>query len=103
MPVTDATFHDEVLRAALPVLVEFWAPWCQPCKQLAPILEQISDEQAGRLVVAKVNTDENPRVTGEHGVTSVPTIALFVNGAPVKILSGARTKGRLLAQLTDYL
>lgn len=101
--VTDATFHHDVLRASLPVLVEFWAPWCQPCKQLAPILDQIAQEQVDRLVVAKVDIDENPRTTTDHGVTSVPTIALFVNGAPVKLLSGARTKGRLLAQLADYL
>lgn len=101
--VTDQTFRDEVLRANTPVLVEFWAPWCQPCKQLAPILDDIATEQADRLVVAKVDIDQNPVTTVQNGVTSVPTLALFVNGAPVKVLSGARTKGRLLAQLAEHL
>lgn len=101
--VTDRTFHDEVLRAASPVLVEFWAPWCQPCKQLAPVLDDIAAEQADRLVVAKVDVDENPVTTAQNGVRSVPTLALFMNGAPVRVLTAARTKGRILAQLTEYL
>lgn len=101
--VTDGTFHSEVLRANTPVLVEFWAPWCQPCKKLAPILDEIAVEQADRLVVAKVDIDENPVTTAQNGVRSVPMLALFVNGAPVRVLSGARTKGRLMAQLADHL
>lgn len=101
--VTDRTFHDEVVRAASPVLVEFWAPWCQPCKRLAPILDDIATEQADRLVVAKVDIDENPVTASQHGVRSVPTLALFVNGAPVRVITGGLTKGRLLAQLTEYL
>ncbi len=87
--VTDATFQDVVLRSRLPVVVDFWAPWCAPCHMIAPVLEEIAREFAGRLVVAKLNVDENPHTARSFGVMSIPTLIVFRNGQPVDRLVGA--------------
>jgi thioredoxin 1 len=100
--VTDASFEAEVLKSDKPVVVDFWAPWCMPCKKVSPILDEIA---AGHpeISVVKVNADENPQVTATYGVTSLPTIAVFTNGEMVKAVVGARPKPKLLRDLSDWL
>ncbi len=80
--VTDAAFEQSVLKSTVPVIVDFWAPWCGPCKMVAPVLDKLAKEYAGRMIVAKVNTDENPEWAGKYGVQGIPTM-LFVSGGKV--------------------
>jgi len=101
--VTDATFDAEVIRADLPVLVEFTAVWCGPCKQLAPILEAIATEESARMSVAAIDVDENPQTTLRYGVMSMPTLMVFKGGEPVKQMVGARPKSRLLRELEEVI
>jgi thioredoxin 1 len=101
--VTDETFAELVLRNDKPVLLEFWAPWCSPCKMMAPVLAEIAGERAGSLTVAKLDYDENPRTGAAYGVLGLPTMLLFQNGEPVRSFVGARPKMRLLTELDDAL
>ncbi|RII15691.1 Thioredoxin-1 [Streptomyces sp. YIM 130001] len=97
--VTDADFEAEVLRADRPVLVEFTADWCGPCRQLAPVLSEIAREQADGLKVVQLDVDHNPGTTTTYGVLSMPTLMVFQGGEPVKSMVGARPKRKLLAEL----
>ncbi|MDP1721141.1 MAG: thioredoxin [Candidatus Nanopelagicaceae bacterium] len=101
--VTTATFDAEVLKSSTPVLVDFWAQWCGPCRAVAPILEEISKEYVGKLRVVKVNTDEESRIAIKYGITSLPTLAVFVNGDIVKSIIGAKPKPALLKDLAAFL
>ena len=101
--VTEATFDRTVLEARLPVLVDFWAGWCPPCKWLDPVVEELATEQAGRLLVAKVDADENPGLVHRYGTLSLPSLLVFVDGAERARIIGARPKHRLLTELAELL
>ncbi|MFD9795031.1 thioredoxin [Streptomyces sp. NPDC059070] len=101
--VTDATFEAEVLAAELPVLVEFTAEWCGPCRQLAPVLSRIAAEEGERLKVVQLDVDRDPETTLRYGVLSMPTLMVFRAGEPVKSLVGARPQRRLMQELEDVL
>ena len=101
--ITDASFQADVLDSDTPVLVDFWAEWCGPCKQIGPSLEEISDELAGKVVIAKINIDENPDAPGKYGVRGIPTMILFKNGQAVATKVGAAPKSALKGWLEGAL
>jgi thioredoxin 1 len=101
--VTDATFKQEVLENPLPVLVDFWAPWCGPCRMVAPVVEEISEQYDGKVKVVKVNTDENPSVASQYGIRSIPTLMIFKGGQRVDMVVGAVPKTTLANTLEKYL
>jgi thioredoxin 1 len=101
--VTDETFEPEVLAASGPVLVDFWAQWCPPCHMIAPVLQKIAAERAGRLTIRSMDYDANPLTGARYRVLSLPTLLLFVGGEPVATIVGAQPKARLLARIDDAL
>jgi thioredoxin 1 len=103
MDVTDENFTAEVIGAELPVLVEFTADWCPPCRQMAPVLRALATEEADRLKVVQLNVDQNPETTNAYKVLSMPTFMVFRGGEPVKAMVGARPKRRLLEELADVI
>jgi thioredoxin 1 len=101
--VTEATFDGAVLQAQLPVLVDFWAEWCPPCHQLSPVVEDVAAEQAGKLLVAKVDADENPGLVRRYGTLSLPSLLVFVDGVEKARIVGVVPKRRLLTELAEFL
>jgi thioredoxin 1 len=101
--VTDATFEAEVLKSSLPVLVDFWATWCGPCRLVAPIVEEIAKHYDGKLKVFKLNTEDNPKTPVTYGITAIPTLIVFKNGKPVHRLVGARSKKDFIAAIEPLL
>jgi thioredoxin 1 len=101
--LTDATFDEQVKGSDVPVLVDFWAEWCGPCKMISPVLEEIAQEQAGKIRIGKLNIDDNLDVTRRFDVMSIPTLILFKDGEPQVRLIGAKPKGQLLEEISAYL
>jgi thioredoxin 1 len=101
--VTDNNFDSEVLKSSVPVLVDFWAPWCGPCKSIAPVLEEIANEYSGKLRVVKVNVDDNPRTPSNYDVRGIPNLIFFKGGSIVDRIVGAVPKDQLVATITKVL
>ena len=101
--VTDQTFESEVLHSDKPVVVDYWAEWCGPCRQVAPVLEAIASEHGDKISIVKLNVDENPVTTQRYGILNIPTLGVFQNGEVVKELVGARSKSALLRELAEFI
>jgi len=101
--LTDSTFDEEIASADLPVVVDFWAEWCGPCKMIAPILDEVAGEHAGKVQVMKVNVDDSPDVARRFDIMSIPTLIVFKDGKPAKRMLGAKGKGQLLEELGEFL
>lgn len=100
--VSDESFTADVLQSEKPVIVDFWAEWCGPCRMVGPILEEIASEH-DNIVIAKLNVDENPQISASYGITSIPTLNVYLGGEVVKSIIGAKPKAALLAELAPYL
>ena len=101
--LTDATFEAEVIKSALPVLVDFWAPWCGPCKMLGPVIEELAKEYDGKVKVCKLNTDDSPNSASEYHISAIPTVLLFKGGKLVQELVGLQPKEELKRRLDELL
>ncbi|KAI3708415.1 hypothetical protein L2E82_37584 [Cichorium intybus] len=103
LPVTDATWQSEVLESGLPVLVEFWAPWCGPCRMIHPVIDELAKEYNGKLTCYKVNTDESPSIASRYGIRSIPTVIIFKDGEKKDAVIGAVPKSTLSASIEKFL
>ena len=101
--VSDASFSEDVLQSGQPVLVDYWAAWCGPCKAIAPILDEIAEQYAGRVTIAKLNVDENPETAAKFGIRGIPTLMLFKDGQPTETKVGALSKSQLQELLDNSL
>jgi thioredoxin 1 len=101
--VTDATFADEVLASETPIMVDFWAEWCGPCRAVSPILDKIAEEHQDKIKIVKLNVDDNPQVAMKYQITSIPAMKVFQNGEVVKTIIGAKPKPAIEHDLADFL
>lgn len=100
---TDSNFESDVLKSDTPVMVDFWAPWCAPCRIVSPIIEELGIEYAGKVKVGKLNVDDNPQTAAKYGIMSIPSIFLFKNGQPVKTMIGAQSKENFKRGIEEVL
>ncbi len=100
---TDATFTQDVLQSDKPVIVDFWAEWCTPCKMIAPVLEEIAEKNAGKVTIAKLDIDENPEISAKYQILSIPTMLVFKGGEVIKQVVGAKPKSALIAEFGEVL
>jgi len=100
---TDNNFQEEVIKSAIPVMVDFWAPWCGPCRMLAPVIEELATEYSGKIKIGKLNTDESPKVASTYRITAIPTVMFFKDGKPAGQLVGLQSKPELKKQLDALL
>lgn len=101
LQVTDANFETEVLTSDLPVLVDFWAPWCGPCRAMGPVIDELAGEYAGQVKIAKMNVDENPSTPGKYGIRAIPTLILFKGGEVLEQITGAVSKTNIKEMITS--
>jgi thioredoxin 1 len=101
--VTDQTFDTEVLQSSKPVVVDYWAEWCGPCRMVSPVLEEIANEHGDKIDVVKLNIDENPTISQRYQIMAIPTMSVFKNGEVVKQIVGAKPKAALLRELADFI
>lgn len=101
--ITDQNFEEEVVKSTMPVVVDFWAPWCAPCRVVGPIIEELAKEYAVKVKVGKMNVDENPDTSGQFGIMSIPTVLLFKNGQPVQSIVGAQSKEKYKKAIDEVL
>lgn len=103
LQVTDANFEEEVLKSELPVLIDFWAPWCGPCRMIGPIVEELAGDYTGKVKVAKMNVDENQNTPSKYGIRGIPTVILFKNGELAEQVVGAVPKSKLTTMIDSHL
>ena len=101
--IEEAKFEEAVLKAASPILVDFWAPWCGPCRMVAPVVDELAEEYGDRVGFVKINVDDNPKIASQYGVMSIPTLIIFKDGAPVSNIVGFRPKNELKKSLDEAL